>query len=558
MNGMPPRKIDTSRRSTIAALLVVNTVGLFLVARFLHGGLNEWGGDNVDFLLLARALAGGEGYVNLHLPGHPPHTLYPPLFPVLLASLAWVDASLVACKWLVALCSLCGLSLALVLLARAYGPLRATLACLATLCSAVFLDPALSVMSDGLYLLVSMAALLACTRALRPGSGLGATALAGVLAGMLVGASILTRTVGITLLFALAFPAVLGLPGLRRLDGLRRIAVIGGIAAVLTAPWFHHAATAGGQEQGYVAQLLGAPEKAPPRPAAERTPVDSPQTGSPADKPLASGGEYVATSHSGAAQTLLGRPAHNARDLWLRLYYLRAPPWFEARGLALPFRITILTIVLAHAAVCAIGLLRSLLARRAMQDAYVAAYVVILVFWVGGGPRLLMPVLPFLILYVVDGAGWIASLFRQGREQSPKLELVLLSFALVLSFGVTTFSPRLNGRLTGNYPDWWVGLQEASRFLGQKKKPGLLVFTHPASVPYYVAGIQSVSSRPGAETLDRLLRQIIDSRADFVILTRPLNDHAERKLARVLKKYAAEFQQVRVFHGVRVYRVLRD
>ncbi len=43
------------------------------------------GGDNAVYLILARAIATGRGYVNLHLPGTPPHTDYPPGFPALLA-----------------------------------------------------------------------------------------------------------------------------------------------------------------------------------------------------------------------------------------------------------------------------------------------------------------------------------------------------------------------------------------------------------------------------------------------------------------------------------------
>ena len=36
------------------------------------------GGDNADYYLLANALADGEGYVNIHLPGAPPANHFPP------------------------------------------------------------------------------------------------------------------------------------------------------------------------------------------------------------------------------------------------------------------------------------------------------------------------------------------------------------------------------------------------------------------------------------------------------------------------------------------------
>lgn len=58
------------------------------------------GGDNAVYYALARALATGEGYVSLHLPGAPPHTLYPPGFPALLVPVHWATGgSLAAMKF---------------------------------------------------------------------------------------------------------------------------------------------------------------------------------------------------------------------------------------------------------------------------------------------------------------------------------------------------------------------------------------------------------------------------------------------------------------------------
>lgn len=43
------------------------------------------GGDNADYYLLANALASGEGYVNIHLPGFPPANHFPPGYPFLMS-----------------------------------------------------------------------------------------------------------------------------------------------------------------------------------------------------------------------------------------------------------------------------------------------------------------------------------------------------------------------------------------------------------------------------------------------------------------------------------------
>ncbi|MGH7557467.1 MAG: hypothetical protein ACREMD_06760, partial [Gemmatimonadota bacterium] len=59
------------------------------------------GGDNAQYYALTRALATGRGYVDLVLPGAPPHTLYPPGYPALLVPFYLASGgSLVAMKLL--------------------------------------------------------------------------------------------------------------------------------------------------------------------------------------------------------------------------------------------------------------------------------------------------------------------------------------------------------------------------------------------------------------------------------------------------------------------------
>ncbi|MBE9532155.1 MAG: glycosyltransferase family 39 protein, partial [Proteobacteria bacterium] len=42
------------------------------------------GGDTASYILLAKSLASGLGFSDFNLPGNPPHTQYPPLFPLML------------------------------------------------------------------------------------------------------------------------------------------------------------------------------------------------------------------------------------------------------------------------------------------------------------------------------------------------------------------------------------------------------------------------------------------------------------------------------------------
>ena len=72
------------RRRWIWAGLLAVAAALYLAVPSNELGGN-FGGDDVQYLLLSKALATGLGYADPYLPGHPPHTKYPPLFPLLLA-----------------------------------------------------------------------------------------------------------------------------------------------------------------------------------------------------------------------------------------------------------------------------------------------------------------------------------------------------------------------------------------------------------------------------------------------------------------------------------------
>src|SRR5947209_14416847 len=89
--------------------------------------------DDAIYLATAKALAEGEGYRLAHLPGAPPQTKYPPLYPALLA-LLWklgpaFPANLPLLKGLSLLCGATTLALAYLFLVRfRYTSRRAALA----------------------------------------------------------------------------------------------------------------------------------------------------------------------------------------------------------------------------------------------------------------------------------------------------------------------------------------------------------------------------------------------------------------------------------------------
>jgi hypothetical protein len=86
-----PEPIDRAAPWTPPRGLTIGAIGLFTaLAVLLFDPRLFAGGDNAVYYLLAKALATGRGYVTLYEPGDPPHSLYPPGYPVLLIPIFWL------------------------------------------------------------------------------------------------------------------------------------------------------------------------------------------------------------------------------------------------------------------------------------------------------------------------------------------------------------------------------------------------------------------------------------------------------------------------------------
>lgn len=66
-------------------LPVLFVVAFGLVYAFIFDSKLDMGGDNAGYYILGQALLQGEGYTNIHLPGTPPASHFPPGYPALLA-----------------------------------------------------------------------------------------------------------------------------------------------------------------------------------------------------------------------------------------------------------------------------------------------------------------------------------------------------------------------------------------------------------------------------------------------------------------------------------------
>ena len=205
-----PRRWDRAD-AVVLLLLVAALVGTSYLA--LCGpsvpGFRE---DDGVYLVTAQALAEGRGYRHLHLPGEPYQTKYPILYPLVLSGV-WrllpdYPDNLWAMRVLNALFA-GGAAWLAYRLARRVWRLPAVLAgsgiLLATV-NPIWTEKIQETMSEHLYALLSMAALLFATQAAEPGRAGPAArrrVILALLAGLAAGAAGLARSIGVTLVAAI-------------------------------------------------------------------------------------------------------------------------------------------------------------------------------------------------------------------------------------------------------------------------------------------------------------------------------------------------------------------
>lgn len=222
--ALPHKLKSAATAAAVAALLVV----YWLAWRAPAVGTFH---DDAVYLVTAKALAEGRGYRIISLPGDPPQTKYPILFPLALAAVWKIDPNFPRNAVLL---KLAPLSFLLLWLAVTYRWLReegagrheATAVVLLTASSGWVIYLGTALLSETMFAACATSSLWMLSRAQRNPRSLGAL----IGASLLAAAAFHTRTIGIAL--ALAGPAFLLL---RRRFG--QALVSASIVFVLCLPW---------------------------------------------------------------------------------------------------------------------------------------------------------------------------------------------------------------------------------------------------------------------------------------------------------------------------------
>jgi hypothetical protein len=218
----------TRRSAIVGAALVTFALALFAMTPAPVGVF--W--DDAVYVITAKALATGEGLRYIHLPDAPAATHFPPLWPALL-SVVWRIApdfpgnvTLLKMVNPVLLAVAAAGTTHLAIRATRVRPWVAATTVIASMAVAPLLTLSAVLMSEPLFLALSAAALAAATRLVMRGLMRDA-----VIAGALVGLAMLSRSIAIALVPALAV-------GLLWPRSRRAAAVAVGVSVALSAPWF--------------------------------------------------------------------------------------------------------------------------------------------------------------------------------------------------------------------------------------------------------------------------------------------------------------------------------
>ena len=404
--------------------------------------------DDAIYVVLAKALASGEGFRMINMPGAPHATHFPPGYPFLLAAMWKLFPSfpdnIVVFKFVNAL-FLAGTAIGTYRFSRSrlnVGPLGAFVAATAGTISVVVLMITGVVLSEPLYMLLVIPTLFAAERAAEDGSARTAAA-----AGALIGVLALVRTVGVFLL-----PAALLVLLLRR--RWRSAAILGAAAMAFIAPW----------------QLwISAFQHETPGPFVGKYGAYGPW--------LSEG--YRAGGLPFAKAVL----AKNADELFGFLGYITlpvSPVW--------P-RIASLGTVMALLAVGAFSAWR----RIPVTILFLLAYGAVILAWPFEPTRFVLVWWPILAALFVSGVGRVWQ-WRPARTGLQGLRFATLAAVLVVTIGYATYDAR------GMRQKWWANIQSdaatrakpIAEWVARSTRPEDVVISDHDLIVYLYAGRRAV------------------------------------------------------------------
>jgi|GEM_PF-963997 len=472
--------------------------------------------DDGIYVTTAKSLATGDGYRIISLPYEPAQTKYPPFYPFLL-SLIWrvypsFPRNLTAMTMLSIIATMGFLAIAWRYLIKLdYATQWHALIVVAmTALNWRTMILATSVYSEILFALLAVAALHLTEKHDRAAN----SSLTGVFAGIVIGLAFLTRTSGIALLIsAAAYYAI-------RRQWKKAVAPIV-VASLFVIGWVVwcsvNKTSAQGVNVAYYTSYVGHLNQVV------------------ADLQAQSGSSRLAVLADMAVQNFVGGILISVPLVSTGLSY-NAFTGLGSFAISAGICAAFLSLVLL-----ATGFGRTVAKRIRLLHIYVAACLGLYLFWLPdvSYDRFLMPLLPFLLLFLVSELGVLALLARKGIQSGKtagKISGVLISLVLILVLGVTIY-----GHGSGMYSSFlslrtsaaraaddaraisWINENaESSDVLVCYRDPKYFLYTGHKAVRSFpmTEGFTWEEDQPSMEKLSQAVFRIIDEAgARYLVVT---------------------------------------
>lgn len=499
---------SAAKWSRAKALVVSGLVGTLLVASLaisvwrFDRELSFYGDDDAHYLILGKSLSEGWGYRVFTDPLQPRHTLFPPGYPLLIATLATalgnpsLQALVIPAKILTLVLYLGVICLLYQVERRREAPL---VVLAATTLSALHPDVVRmggEVMSEVPFLFFTLLGILAFERLLLPTRGVAGPWRIGraIIATAVLVWPVYLRPIGI----ALPVGALLLLARRRRFhDAL----LVGVATVVLLLPLIAH----------------NRPET---RPGSGVTQIEL---------LLARGGYGLASSVELPGEippvitlgTVLRELAGRVRaGVWFYRQAIPAmildPSTGDAMAKSLPIEFLGLALI-------ASGYLRRLRSGLTLSDLYIALYTIVLLVWQFRFTRYVVPVLPFFILYAVKGLeGWVGVAARLAPPSARRFLVVagiLVACAANLSLAYRRHAADAALAATPvverNWGNWRTGYFRATAWISRHTRDDVVVYClrprHMSVVTGRRAGTYMLASS------DELVKRIRSQRQAYLL-----------------------------------------
>jgi len=479
------QRLECSITGNYRRVIIVSLLVNLLACLALFDPKPHTGGDNASYIILAQSiLRTGDGYSDNITTDQPrPHTQYPFGYPLLLAPLVAVaGADFVVLKFLSVAFAVASVGLFSLLLRRIFPPLPGALLSFAVALNPVVVEYSHWVLSEGAFLFFSLLSLYLLLDAEQQKHS--AFTRKFWLALVAVGFTAYIRTVGLGFGIAAVVYFAIG----RR---WRTLAIFALGLAVLLGPWMIRNHLVRSSHSGYVSQLF---MKNPYTPEAGTVGV----------------GDLVARfaenvkiyAGSQVARVLVGSMA------------------FKLGGKLILF------ISLAASMFFLLGLFHRIRQKLTILEVYVLVYTAIVLLWpqVWSDVRFLMPIVPLILLYLIEGAMLLGGVLpgRETRDVPAGAAAALLVIGLGLGAQLALVPDNLDmlgrylkGDRYAGYPANWRNLFMAGDWIRQNT-PRQSVITVRKPRLFYLHTGRKVDGYPFTTNTDSVLARI--TATDYVVI----------------------------------------